>query len=64
MDDLNYKGWLENFPEREERALAKMMLDYFVYIPEDMVDQLFKTVVGKAGFHFRKTDPTWNNDSF
>lgn len=64
MDDLNYKGWLDNFTGIQERKLAQLILDYFVYIPEDMVNQLFKTVVGKAGFHFRKTDPAWNNNSF
>lgn len=64
MDDLNYKGWLLNFDEGTDRSLAQLILEFFVYIPEDMVNQLFKTVVGRAGYHFKQQNTAWNNGSF
>ena len=46
--DFNYEGWLENF-DSDERALAEKIIDFFVYIPDDITNQLFRTVIGKAG---------------
>ena len=61
--DFNYKGWLDNF-DHGERALAEKILDFFVYIPDDIINQLCRTVVGKAGYYFRTFDSTWCNESF
>ena len=60
---FNYEGWLDNF-DKEERPLAERILDFFVYIPEDITNQLFKTVVGKAGYFFRSIDNDWDDQSF
>lgn len=61
--DFNYEGWLENF-DSDERALAEKIMDFFVYIPEDITNQLFRTVIGKAGYYFRNVDINWNDQSF
>lgn len=61
--DFNYEGWLDNFSS-SERPLAEKILDYFVYIPEDIVNQMFRTVIGKAGYYFRSEDSSWCEHSF
>ena len=62
--DFNYEGWLENFDAGEERGLAQHILDFFIYFPDDIIDQLFRAVVGRAGYFFKKHDSTWSNRSF
>lgn len=61
--DFNYSGWLGNF-SKEEQELAAMILDFFVYFPDHIINQLFRTVVGRAGYFFRRYDSTWCNNSF
>lgn len=61
--DFNYEGWLENF-DNSERPLAERILNFFVYFPDDIINQLFRTVVGRAGYFFKKFDSTWCNESF
>lgn len=61
--DFNYKGWLDNF-SKEERPLAEKILDFFVYFPDDIIHQLFRTVVGRAGYYFKEFDSTWCEQSF
>lgn len=62
--EFNYKRWLENFEEGEDRQIAKHILDFFVYIPELHLDQMLKTVVGKCGYYFQKHDQNWSHESF
>lgn len=64
MSELNYEGWIENFDEGEERELAAQILAFFVYFPENMVNQLFRTVIGRVGTLFRALDPSWTDNSF
>lgn len=61
--DFDYEGWLDNF-NADEQVIAQKILDFFVYFPDDIIDQLFRTVVGRAGYFFRKYDSTWCNESF
>ena len=61
--DFDFEGWLENFSQ-DEQEIAQRILDFFVYFPDDIIDQMFSTVVGRAGYFFRKYDSTWSNDSF
>ncbi len=61
--EFNYEGWLDNF-DSSERSLAEQILDFFVYIPEDITNQLFRTVIGKAGYYFRSLDSNWSEQSF
>lgn len=64
MRELDYEGWIENFADGEDRDLAQRILDFFVYIPEVMVNQLFRAAIGRAGNYFKMVDSTWNNESF
>ena len=61
--DFNFEGWLDNF-DNSERSLAERILDFFVYFPEDITNQLFLTAIGRAGYFFRSLDKTWCNQSF
>lgn len=61
--DFNYEGWLDNF-DSNERSIAERILDFFVYIPEDITNQLFRTVIGKAGYYFRTVDSDWDEQNF
>lgn len=61
--DFDYEGWLENF-NQDEQKIAQKILDFFVYFPDDIIDQMLSTVVGRAGYFFKKFDSTWSNDSF
>lgn len=61
--DFDYEGWLDNF-NPDEQVIAQRILDFFVYFPDDIIDQLFRTVVGRAGYFFRKYDSSWCNESF
>ncbi len=61
--DFDYEGWLENF-SKDEQKIAQKILDFFVYFPDDIIDQMFSTVVGRAGYFFRKYDSSWSNESF
>ena len=62
-NDFDYEGWLDNF-SHDEQIIAQKILDFFVYFPDDIIDQLFRTVVGRAGYFFRRYDSTWCNASF
>lgn len=62
--ELDFENWLENFKEGEERELAAQILNSFVYIPDNIVNQLLRTVVGRCGYYFSRIDPTWTHDSF
>ena len=61
--DFDYEGWLENFAP-DEQEIAQKILDFFVYFPDDIIDQLFRTVMGRAGYFFRRFDNSWCNESF
>lgn len=62
--DLNYVQWLENFAEGEEREIAKHVLDFFIYIPDNHVNQMVQIVVGKCGYFFKNVVSGWGHDSF
>lgn len=61
--DFDYEGWLENYAQSEQQ-IAQKILDFFVYFPDDIINQMFRTVVGRAGYFFRKYDSTWSNESY
>lgn len=62
--DFDYEGWLGNFSGDEELELAHRILDFFVFFPDSIINQLFRTVVGRAGYYFKKFDKSWNEESF
>ena len=62
--DFDFEKWLNNFTNDEDREIAAHILKFFIYLPDSMVNQLLRTVVGKCGYFFAKNDPTWTHESF
>ena len=63
-DVLNFEQWIENFAEGEEQDIAKRILDFFIYIPDRLINQMLATVIGKCGYYFKKERGIWSNDDF
>lgn len=63
-EKLNYRGWLSNFKDHNDLELAKLILDFFVYYPDDLVDQLIISAVGKCGHKLREFNGSWAYDDF
>ena len=63
-DKFNYKGWLNNFTNKYEKELASLMVDFFNYYSDEMVNQMLRASVGKAGYEFSKCFSDWNHDDF
>lgn len=63
-DDLNYEEWLNNFADGEEREIAMCILDFFMYFPDSLVNQMLATVIGKCGYVFQRKRGGWDNDKF
>ncbi|OAV63850.1 hypothetical protein Barb6XT_03023 [Bacteroidales bacterium Barb6XT] len=61
---LNYKGWLNNFSDPEERKIACLILDFFMFYPKNMLNQMLKSVVGYAGYIFASHFSDWEHDDF
>lgn len=61
---FDYKGWLSNFNEGNEKNLAKLILDFFVYYSDDLVDQLIIAAVGKCGYKLHELNGAWAYDDF
>ena len=62
--DLNYESWLKNFTDGEEQEIASRILNFFVYIPEQLVNQLLVSVFSKCGAYFKRVDESWVHKSF
>ena len=63
-DVLNYKGWLDNFTDPEEREIACYILDFFMFYPNAMLNQMLNTVIGHAGYVFASHFPDWQHNDF
>jgi hypothetical protein len=63
-DKFNYKGWLSNFTDKYEKELASLILDFFIFYPENMVNQMLRTSVGKAGSELSKYFKDWKHEDF
>ena len=61
---LNYKGWLSNFDNENDLELAKMILNFFVYYSDDLVDQLIIAAVGKCGYKLQELNGSWDYEDF
>lgn len=61
--NLNYEQWLENF-NGNDVEIAKLILDFFIYIPDSFIDQMLSTVIGKCGYYFKQQRSTWTNEDF
>lgn len=63
-DKFNYKGWLNNFTDKYEKELASLMVDFFNYYSDEMVNQMLRTSVGKAGYELSQYFSDWEHDNF
>ena len=63
-DNLNYLGWLKNFKTDEELKLACLIVDFFIYYPDKMVNQMLETSIGYAGQHLVKILKDWKHEDF
>ena len=63
-DDLNYEKWLDNFADGEEKDIAQRILDFFIYIPDKLINQMLATVIGKCGYYFKGERGAWTDNDF
>jgi hypothetical protein len=63
-DVLNYKGWLNNFTNPEEKEIASDILNFFMFFPKPMINQMLKTVIGYCGEYLQSRFPDWKHDDF
>jgi hypothetical protein len=63
-DVLNYKGWLDNFTDLEERKIACHILDFFIFYPKEMLNQMLNAVIGHVGYVFASHFSDWQHDDF
>lgn len=63
-EKFDYKGWLDNFKDNYEKELASLILDFFIFYPENMVNQMLRTSVGRAGYELSQYFPDWKHEDF
>ena len=63
-DDLNYEQWLNNFADGEEKNIALHILDFFIFFPDSLINQMLATVIGKCGYFFQRRRGSWDDDKF
>ena len=63
-DEFNYEAWLNNFAEGEERDIAIKILDFFMFFPDSLINQMFATVIGKCGYYFQRMRGGWSEEQF
>lgn len=61
---FDYENWLDNFQDPEDKKIAAQILNFFIYFPDEIIDQMLRTAVGRCGYYFSKLDPTWTHQSF
>ncbi len=63
-ETFNVEQWLDNFQDEQEKAIANLIVDFVIFIPEPIINQMFSTVIGKCGSYFRTFEDTWSDDDF
>ncbi|OFX20372.1 MAG: hypothetical protein A2041_00630 [Bacteroidetes bacterium GWA2_31_9b] len=63
-EKLDYDGWLSNFKSDEEIKIACSILDFFIYYPDNMVDQMLKSSIDHAGYYLSNTLSDWKHEDF
>lgn len=61
---FDYENWLDNFQDPDDKKIAAHILNFFIYFPDEIIDQMLRTAVGRCGYYFSKLDPTWTHQSF
>ena len=62
--DLDFENWLSNFQGPEDKEIAARILQHFIYISDDMIDQMLRTVIGRCGYFLSQKDSSWSHDSY
>lgn len=62
--ELDYDGWLGNFSDDSDRAIAEHILDFFTYYSKKMVNQMLATSVGGAGRILKDHYADWTHSHF
>lgn len=60
---LDYEKWLDNFCG-DDKEIAVQILNFFIFIPDETINQMLRCVVGRCGYYFSKEDSLWTHDSF
>lgn len=63
-DDFNYVGWLNNFKSKNDKEIASLILDFFMYFPLKQVDRMFISSLELAGARLAKLLPDWSHSDF
>lgn len=63
-DELDYKGWLNNFSGEEEKNLAALILDFFMFFPKKMINYMLTKTVGYAGYALAIHFSDWEHKHF
>lgn len=63
-NEFNYEEWLNNFDEGGEREIAIKILDFFMFFPDSLINQMFATVIGKCGYYFQRVRGSWSEEQF
>lgn len=58
---VNYKGWLGNFSEEERKVMA-LVLDFFVFFNDEMINHLLVAAISKAERAIAEIDYSWTFD--
>ena len=61
---FGFENWLDNFQDPEDKKIAAHILNFFIYFPDEIIDQMLRTAVGRCGYYFSKLDSTWTHQSF
>ncbi len=62
--ELDYDGWLGNFSDDSDRAIAEQILDFFTYYSKKMVNQMLAMSVGGAGIVLKGLYTDWTHSHF
>ena len=61
---LNYKGWLDNFSSLKDKEIASHILDFFMFYPKSMINQMLKTVIRQCRDYLLSRFPNWQLNDF
>lgn len=62
-EKLDFNGWLSNF-DGDDKEIASYILDFFIYYPNCMIEQMLTVSVGKAGANLIDFFPSWKHLDF
>jgi hypothetical protein len=60
--ELNFQGWLKNFEKGEDRYIASLIADFFIYYPDFLVDNLMESAMQNIGYELSKRLSYWHHN--